>query len=277
MAIIAAGSALVVAVGTLGVALAAPAGAAATGTGPTLTCAAAPPGGNVAFSGSLTNTVATLGGAAKLSGLSGHLCGTIDLATLTASIQPSQFRFTKADTTLFGLLPLPTTTTVTAPASATLAANPHGGYDTSMRVSLQASASILGLFTCNVGPFTPTFTTGRSGSLTGTPLTGSLLSQLSGTLVADDFSVPAITPSASCPGFIAGIADLVMGLPLAAGRSTITSTATLAPVLPSTSSSTSSGSGGTGGSTGGGSGHSGGDGSGTNGSGGTRWGWGWGF
>lgn len=230
-----AGSTVVAGVGTAGLALASPAGAAGS-TSSGMSCPATQ-GLSIAFSGTLSNTNAKFGSAATVSGVSGSLCGTLDLTTSTATIQPNNFVFNPTSTKLYGFLSLPTTLAVTAPTTATLSPTATGAYNTSMSVSMLATASILGLFTCNIGPITPTMTTGQSGSVSGTPLTGSVLTQLKGTLAAGDFSVPKITPSSQCPSFIAGIADLLMGLPLAPGKSTITSTVTMAPGSPTSSTS----------------------------------------
>ncbi len=189
--------------------------------------------GNIAFTGTLSNTTAKFGSAATVSGLSGTLCGLLDFSTATATIQPSNFTFSSATTTLLGFLRLPTTTSVVAPATATLKGNSTGtAYSTSMQLSMTATVSLLGLFKCTVGPFNPTMTTGTSGSVSGAPLTGNILKNLTGTLAAGDFSVPAIQASPSCPGLIAGLSNLIMGLPLKAGQSSITSTVSLTPTLP---------------------------------------------
>jgi len=225
--------------GGAGLALSAPAGAATTG-GSSSGAAACPTasGSSIAFTGTLSDGTASLGSVAKVTGLSGSICGLVNLSDLTATVQPDNFTFAPVNTVLFGFLPLPTTMQVTQPASATLTVGSAAGtYDTSMQVSIDATANILGLFHCQIGPFSPDLTTGTSGSVSGSALTGSLLSSLSGTLAAGDFSVPTITPTGSCPGFVAGLADLLIGLPLAPGRSTISTHVTLAPVLPGSSSS----------------------------------------
>jgi hypothetical protein len=244
-----AGSTLIAGVGAASLALSGVAGAATGGsTGSGAAACPTASGSNIAFTGTLSDGTAVLGGAAKVSGLSGSVCGLADLSDLTATIQPANFNFSPVNTVLFGFLPLPTTMTVTKPASAALVVGSTAGtYDTSMQVSLDATSSILGLFTCQIGPFSPDLTTGTSGSVSGTPLTGSLVTSLSGTLAAGDFSVPTITPSSSCPSFVAGLADLLIGLPLAPGKSTITTKVTLTPELPGvTTGSSSTGSSGTG-------------------------------
>jgi len=192
-------------------------------------------GGDIAFTGTVSDGKATFGSAATASGLSGSLCGLVDLATLQATVQPSNFTFSPTSIKLYNFLSLPSSISVVGASTATLSETANGDFNTSMTVPLDATVNLLGLFSCKVGPFSPTLTTGQSGSVSGTPLTGSLLTSLSGTLAAGEFSVPAIQASSSCPGIIAGLANLIMGLPLAPGRSTITSAVSLSPVLSTNS------------------------------------------
>ncbi|MDA8281363.1 MAG: hypothetical protein M0Z63_13270 [Actinomycetota bacterium] len=190
-------------------------------------------GASLAFAGTLSNGVAKFGSAASVTGLTGTMCGLVNVGTLTATVQPANFVFAPTTTKLLGFLNLPTTITVGAPATAVLAPGKASGtYDTSMKLTLSANVDLLGLFHCTVGPMTPTVTTGTSGTVSGTPLTGSLLTKLTGTMAAGDFAVPAIQSSSTCPGIIAGISNLIMGLPLAAGKSTITTAVSLTPTLP---------------------------------------------
>jgi hypothetical protein len=186
---------------------------------------------DIAFQGTLSNGTATFGSAARSSGISGTVCGLLNLANFTATIQPDNLSFQPTSVTLFGLLSAPATLAATGPATATLQATSSGAFNATMSVPLEATVDLLGLFRCTVGPFEPTFTTGTSGSVTGTPLTGSLLTQLSGTLVAGEFPVPQIQPSLSCPWFVSGLSNLILGLPLPAGRSTVTTQVTLRPDL----------------------------------------------
>lgn len=191
--------------------------------------------GDVAFTGTVSDGSATFGSAATASGLAGSLCGLVDLSNLQATVQSSNFTFSPTSIKLYNFLSLPTTISVVGASTATLTEATDGDFTTSMTVPLQATVNLLGLFSCTVGPFSPTLTTGRSGSVSGTPLTGSILTSLSGTLAAGEFSVPAIQASSSCPGIIAGLANLIMGLPLASGRSTITTNVSLTPVLSASS------------------------------------------
>ncbi|MCK4176854.1 hypothetical protein ACFFRE_12995 [Aciditerrimonas ferrireducens] len=190
---------------------------------------------DIAFSGTLSNGTASFGSAASASGITGTVCGLLDLENLTATIQPQNLSFQPTSVTLFGLLPAPATLSATGPATATLQTVGAGEFNATMTVPLEATVNLLGLFRCTVGPFEPTFTTGTSGSVSGTPLTGDLLQKLSGTLAAGEFPVPRIQSSMSCPWFISGLSNLLLGLPLPAGRSTVTTQVSLTPDLGSAS------------------------------------------
>ena len=205
-------------------------GTSSSSTPPPSTC---PTTGGIPFTGTLSNGVAKLGSSVSMTGLSGTFCGLANFAGsgLTASIQPQNFTFAAASAKLFGFLSLPATMTVDAPVNTTLALGTGSTFNTSMPLSVSSTVSLLGLFHCTVGPMTPTFTTGTSGSVSGTPLAGSVLTGLSGTLAAGDFAVPAIQASSGCPGLIAGIANAIMGLPLAPGKATITASTTITPKL----------------------------------------------
>ncbi|HEY5153162.1 MAG TPA: hypothetical protein VIJ47_00410, partial [Acidimicrobiales bacterium] len=52
--------------------------------------------------------------------------------------------------------------------------------------------------------------------------TGSLSAGYTGKVVANDFAVPAIQRSNTCPGFVASLSNLLVGLPAAAGKASIT-------------------------------------------------------
>jgi len=203
---------------------AAPASAAAPAT-PPVACPTTP---GIPFSGSLTGGTVKLGSALTGSGLTGTACGLVDLSSLSYSIDAANFTFAPTSVSLFGLLNLPSTITVAGNATGSLSVAPSTSgiaFDTTLPLPVKASVKLLG-FTCSVGPFTPTFTTGTSGSLTGSPLAGTSLSSLSGKLVANAFTVPPIQPSATCPGLIATISNTFIGLPLGVGKSAITSSAT---------------------------------------------------
>lgn len=187
--------------------------------------ASCPTSPGIPFSGSLTNGSVKIGSALSGSGLTGSVCGTVDISNFSYSIAAPNFTFQPTSVSLFGLLNLPSTITVAGNSTGSLSVAPVASgvaFNTTLAVPVVASVKLLG-FTCTVGPFTPTFTTGTSGSLTGSPLAGSSLTQLSGTLVANNFTVPRILESSTCPGFIAWLSNLVIGLPESAGRSSISS------------------------------------------------------
>jgi hypothetical protein len=88
---------------------------------------------------------------------------------------------------------------------------------------------------CTVGPFSPTFTTGKSGALTGTPLgpplpIGNPLLEpggVSGKVVANEFSVPKIEHAAHCSPRDASRLNAALGLPLGGGASSFTTSLNL--------------------------------------------------
>jgi hypothetical protein len=180
-------------------------------------------GSAVPFSGSLTDGTISLGKNLKGTGLTGSACGTLNLDATggTIDIPAANFSFSPESIEAFGLLKIPSTITVDNDATGTLTVGATSGtYNTTISVQVTSTVSILGQ-SCTVGPFTPNFTTGTSGSESGSPLTGSL-ADLSGTVVAGDFTVPAIKSSKTCNGLIAAFSNAIMGFPLAAGASSIT-------------------------------------------------------
>ncbi len=81
-------------------------------------------------------------------------------------------------------------------------------------LNAQVSGSTTPLFgvSCTIGPL-------------NLPLTGVVTgpySALTTTLSSSDFTVPAVTPSPSCPASVAANIDDIAGLPLPAGRSSAT-------------------------------------------------------
>jgi len=144
--------------------------------------------------------------------------------------------FAAGSVTLFGLISAPDTTTIDSDLAGTASAaiNMTTGasvVNQSLSQSISATVDLLGFY-CTLGPFTPVLTTGKSGSLTGVPFTGTqnLLagtSSLTGTVVANAFTVPAGKSSSTCPALIAGVQNLLLGLPLAAGKSSLQLNASL--------------------------------------------------
>ena len=189
--------------------------------------AASCPTGPLTFNATFSNGTASIGTAAKGSGLSGTACGALKpvLGGFTLDVPAANISFAPTTLKLFGIISVPSTITVDGPMTGTVTgptSNPAGtlSFEQTSAAPLTSTVKLLG-FTCSVGPFTPVLTTGTSGSLTGTPLTGTLTAQ-TGTLVSNTFSVPAIQGSPTCPGFIAGLSNSTLGLPLAPGKSSLT-------------------------------------------------------
>ena len=89
-----------------------------------------------------------------------------------------------------------------------------------LTANLSASVKVLG-FSCVIGPLTPTITTGKSGALHGTTFTGSQKKGFTGKVVANNFAVPVIQSSETCPWLIAKLSNVLVGLPAAPGKASI--------------------------------------------------------
>jgi hypothetical protein len=201
---------------------AAPAKASAAAAAP------CPTTGGIPFSSQLSNGNVRIGKLARASGTTGSACGLVTfdpnqglvstIARDNLSFDPFQLRI--------GLLSVPTQINPASDFHGTISGNPDGTTNITLTGSVTATSRVLG-FSCTIGPFTPTLTTGTSGSLSGTPLVGQLPGPLTGKLVANDFAVPAAQASSRCPRAIAKLVNLIVGLPLPAGRSSITSDVSL--------------------------------------------------
>lgn len=201
-----------------GVALAAPAAGAAT------------PG--IATASALTGGTATIGSHISASGITGVATGTLTPGaggTFDVVLPQANVQILPGTATLsLGILKLglPTTFTANSDITGTASLGAGGTIDATLTSSLSTTAQV-GPFACTIGPITATLTTGTSGSLTGTPFTGSLTGVESGVLVANDFAVPAVQATPSCPGLVASLVNVLAGLPLAPGASSLTFHATL--------------------------------------------------
>jgi hypothetical protein len=214
-------------------ALVAPAGAAAS--------CGEPPAGHLYFNGTQTEGVIKVGSTASATGVSGTVtCGLLSEITLTFEIPAEGVKYNPFTLKLLGFLPLESTLnvegTTTGGLSPVTKENEFGeeetlGYNTAFTTPVDSTVSFLGIANCTVGPFSPTLTTGKSGSLEGSILVGSIQSGLSGTLVANEFTIPKIAASRSCPLFLAGLSNLILGLPQKAGGSSLTTKASLTPEL----------------------------------------------
>jgi hypothetical protein len=222
------GACLAVAIaGAASFALAAPSGAAAACT--------SPPTGSLLFHGTQSEGTVNINGRAKAEGVGGTIsCGVLELATGHFKIPAEDIVYNPFTLKLLGFLPLESTLTVDAAAEGALGphfneAGEENGYETAFTAPVTGTVNFLGIAKCAVGPFSPTLTTGKSGKLEGHFLEGEILTGLSGQLVANEFAVPAIAGSKECPGFLAFLSNLIIGLPAKAGASSVTTTATLAP------------------------------------------------
>ena len=211
--------------------LTAPAGAAAA--------CPTPPTGEATLNGTLTEGVMNLGTNAKAEGVSATLtCGTINPETLHYSFPAANVVYAPFKTKLFGFLSLPTTLTVNQPVEGALEARFNElteqveGYEATATTSLTATVNFFGFAKCSVGPFPVTLTTGKSGSLEGHYFEGSIGSLQGGRLVANEFAIPRVEASRSCPFFLAWVSNLMLGLPLEGGQSSIATSVSLKPEGP---------------------------------------------
>ncbi|MGA2036810.1 MAG: hypothetical protein ABSH04_04410 [Acidimicrobiales bacterium] len=200
------------------------------------------PASGITFAATFSNGQIVLGTAAKSFGVNGTACGqltqtslSISGTTLTAGFNidapAANVSFAPGTVTLFGLISAPATTAVNTDLTGTAIStvNVLNGAATTQQTagqSLTSTVNLLG-FKCNIGPITPVLTTGTSGSLTGTTLTGTQnlsagTAVLTGKLVANAFTVPAIQPSKTCPAILAWGSNLLLGLPMSAGKSSLT-------------------------------------------------------
>jgi hypothetical protein len=204
-----------------------------------------PPENSLFFNGSQREGVIKLGKNATATGVGGPItCGvlTVGAEGIRYSVPAANVVYNPFTVKLFGFLPLEGGLTVDGPAEGSLGAVeqelPDGefelvGLSTTFEAPVTSTISFLGLAKCSIGPFEVALTTGKSGSLEGTYLTGEIVGPegLTGTLVGNEFSVPKITPSKSCPFFISALSNLILGLPLKPGQSSVTTVEALKPEL----------------------------------------------
>lgn len=181
-----------------------------------------PDGAFTTFTAAFANGNMKLGSATG-SGLAADACGSVAIVPgqgFVATVQPTDIAFAPVNVKLL-FLSLPATITVNEPISGPVKIAPgFASADVTLPANITATASLLG-FKCGIGPITPSLTTGQSGQLTGTTFTGSLAAGYTGRVVANDFAVPAIQPSRSCPWIIAKLSNLLVGLPAPAGKASI--------------------------------------------------------
>ncbi len=189
---------------------------------------AAPSSIQIPIAIALTNGSATIGSHIAATGITGVSTGTlsidgslanplaIDVPRSDVQIQPNTARLSLGPLGVG----LPATFTATSALAGTAQIHANGAITSTISASLETTAQV-GPFSCTIGPITAQLTTGTSGDLTGTPITGLLGGVQSGVLVADDFAVPAVQPSATCPGLVAVLTNSLAGLPLAPGASSL--------------------------------------------------------
>ncbi len=179
-----------------------------------------PAGAFMAFHASFKNGSMKLGSATG-SGLAADACGSISVVggKFISTVQPADMSFAPVSVKIL-FLSLPSNIVVNAPVTGPAGiSKDFKSADISLTANITASASLLG-FKCDIGPLTPTLTTGKSGSLTGKTFTLANGSY-SGTVVANDFAVPGIKKSKTCPSLIAFLSNTLVGLPAAAGKASI--------------------------------------------------------
>jgi hypothetical protein len=162
-------------------------------------------------------------------------CGVINLPSLKATILPFDVVFpaNSPNTYVAGLEALPISVGFTKPlTSGALSQASNGGLNVAITTSNEAStcnpssppsacpATSLGM-SCSVVVNNITFTTQTSGKLTGQPVTGPT-SAGTAVVVSNDFSIPAVQSSPTCPPAVAQVFNKLLGLPLPPGVATFT-------------------------------------------------------
>jgi hypothetical protein len=184
-----------------------------------------PTNGLLSFSTSLTAGTIRLGDAAVVTGSTGRACGVqvVNAAgRLTSRVAPANTAFAPVQTTV-GLLSFPTTIRATSVLQGPAGLDARG-LTAVLAGNVVATADIFGS-TCEI-PLRLRLTTGRSGALTGQSFRD-VRGVQTGRLVDGTFAVPAIQPSATCNPVIAALTNVLLGLPLPAGRSSVSYGATL--------------------------------------------------
>lgn len=178
----------------------------------------------VPFSGSIVDGQITIPPNVVVPHVYAAVCGLVQLPELSGTIRPGDVHFAPNSPNVYvaGLEALPITVSFTQPLAATIAPQPasNGGLDIAITTSNQATQSVLGM-SCSVVLNQVTFTTRGSGRLTGRPVTGPTAAG-SAEVVSNDFPVPAVQPSASCPPAVAATFNKLLGLPLGPGVATFT-------------------------------------------------------
>jgi hypothetical protein len=165
---------------------------------------------------------ALMAGAAEVADISASFCAVVTLVngsppcgatgTVAAPADGQSFGSLSATLTLVpGMSPtVPFTAHPGLITGGFACATSKGGLAVSLDAVVSGSTGLFGL-SCTIGPLTIPLT----GTLTG-PLTGASI-----TLTGGDFAVPGISPSTACDGQVPSQVDSIVGLPIAAGKATI--------------------------------------------------------
>jgi hypothetical protein len=199
------------------------------------------PEGTIGFHGTQSGGTININGRANAEGVGGTIsCGILYLVEpIHFTIAAEDVKYNPYTLKLLGFLPLESTLTVDGPAEGELSAheyiNANGeeatGLNTSFTAPVTSTVNFLGIAKCSIGPFAVSETTGKSGKLEGHFLEGEILTGEAGKLVGNEFAVPAIQASKTCPFFLSALTNFILGLPAKAGASTVTSNETFVPNL----------------------------------------------
>jgi hypothetical protein len=174
------------------------------------------------FELTLTKGDLRLGPNARTGNLAASGCGRIGIfpfELFDTFIEPDDLSFEPARTRI-SLLRLRTTPRVVDQLRGDVTFD-TGTVDFRTAMPMELELRVAG-FRCVIGPFTPDLTTGTSGDLVGETMTEQSHLAFAGKLVANEFEVPAIQPSSTCPWLAAAILNWIIGLPLASGVASLT-------------------------------------------------------
>jgi len=172
--------------------------------------------------------------AATVANIDATFCGVVTVVNGTPPCRATGSVVSPQDGQVFGSLSVELTLVPAMTPTIGFVANPGtitGGFScgssqNGLSVTLDAtvSGSTGALFgvSCTIGPLTIPLT----GVVTG-PFT-----DMTATLTSNDFTVPAIAPSATCPGAVVANIDAIAGLPLASGAASATLPVTAALYQP---------------------------------------------
>jgi hypothetical protein len=159
-------------------------------------------------------------GPATVSNINVTFCGVVTLTNGTQPCGATGTVVSPPDGQVFGPLSVALTLVPGMSPSIGFTANPAtitggftcttssaNGLDVFLNATVSGTTSELFGVSCTIGPLTIPL----SGVITG-PLT-----KLTGTLTGNSFTVPAITPSPTCPGSVPANIDAIAGLPIAPG------------------------------------------------------------